>query len=89
MELRGRDSTGNQFPGPAEALAKEVTIYVEESFRRNLQLVSVLYTSERPEMTSHGGKPRKAKTRKGKLVYEKPKHCVHKKRSQDVEGPAV
>jgi hypothetical protein len=70
VELRGRDSTGNQFPGPAEALAKEVTIYVEESFRRNLQLVSVLYISERPEMSSHGEKSTKAKTRKEKLNHE-------------------
>jgi hypothetical protein len=56
VELRGRDSTGNQFPGPAEALAKEVTIYVEESFPHNLELVSVLYISEQPEMSSHGEK---------------------------------
>jgi hypothetical protein len=49
-ELRGRDSTGNQFPGPAEPLAKEATIYVAEPFPRNLALVSVLYIGERPEM---------------------------------------
>jgi hypothetical protein len=29
------------------------------------------YISERPEMTSHGGKPRKAKTIERKLSYEK------------------
>ena len=31
---------------------------------RNLALISVLYFSERPEMTSHGEKSKKAKTRK-------------------------
>src|SRR5205823_5347313 len=39
-------------------------------FSRNLALVSVLYVSERPEMTSHDGKPRKAKTRKGNYNHE-------------------
>ena len=29
------------------------------------------YLSERPEMTSHGGKPRKAKNNERKLSYEK------------------
>jgi hypothetical protein len=71
VELRGRESTGNQFPGPAEALAKEATIYVAEPFPHNLALVSVLYLSERPEMTSHGGKTRKAKTTKRKIKSTK------------------
>jgi trimeric autotransporter adhesin len=34
-------------------------------FPHNLALVSVLYSGERPEMTSHGGKSKKAKTTKG------------------------
>src|SRR5438552_11663617 len=60
----------------------------ETNFPRNETPNSTEYTSERPEMTSHGGKPRKAKTRKGKLVYEKSKHHVHRKHSPNVEGPA-
>jgi hypothetical protein len=32
---------------------------------------------------------REGQNKKMKLVYEKPKHHVHKKRSQDVEGPAL
>jgi hypothetical protein len=70
VELRGRDSTGNQFPGPAEALAKEATIYVAEPFPRNLALVSVLYIYERPEITPHDEESTKAKTRKEKLNHE-------------------
>jgi len=34
-------------------------------FPHNLALLSVLYISERPEMSSHGEKSKKAKTRKG------------------------
>jgi hypothetical protein len=40
-------------------------------------------------MTTQQRGIKEGKTRKGKLVYEKPKPHVHKKRSQDVEGPAV
>ena len=39
-------------------------------FRITSSLISVLYFGERPEMTSHGGKPRKAKTMKGNNSYE-------------------
>jgi hypothetical protein len=41
------------------------------NFPRNLVPDFTHYLSERPEMTSHSGKPRKAKTMKGKLSYEK------------------
>jgi hypothetical protein len=44
---------------------------VAEPFPHNLALVSVLYLSERPEMTSHGGKARKAKTIKRKIESTK------------------
>jgi len=47
---------------------------VAKPFQHNLALVSVLYIGERPEMTSHGGKPTKAKTTKGKIKNEKIRH---------------
>jgi len=37
---------------------------------RNESLNPAEYLSERPEMTSHGGKPRKAKTMEGNKTYE-------------------
>jgi hypothetical protein len=49
------DNTG--FLWAAQSLASH--------FPHNLALVSVLYSGERPEMTSHGGKSKKAKTTKG------------------------
>jgi len=39
-------------------------------FPHNLQLVSVLYITERPEMAPHGGEPKKAKTTAGNKTYE-------------------
>ena len=39
-------------------------------------------TTQRREITE-------GQNNKRKLVYEKPKHYVYKKRSQDVEGPAL
>jgi len=71
VELRGRDSTGNQFPGPAEALAKEATIYVAETFPHNLALVSVLYSGERPEMTSYDEEPEKAQNKQNQIKQRK------------------
>jgi len=40
-------------------------------FPRNLTPDFLQYISERPELTSHGGKSKKAKTTKRKLKYEK------------------
>jgi hypothetical protein len=55
-------------------LAKEAaTCRGEASFPRNLALLSVLYISERPEMIFSQREVTQAKTRKGKLVYEKSK----------------
>jgi hypothetical protein len=40
------------------------------NFPRNARPNLTEYLSERPEMTSHGGKPRKAKTMKENNTYE-------------------
>jgi hypothetical protein len=45
--------------------------------------------SERPEMIFSQGEVTESQNKKRKLVYEKPKHYVHKKRSEDVEGGAL
>jgi hypothetical protein len=39
-------------------------------FLRNARPNPAEYLGERPEMTSHGGKPKKAKTMKGNNTYE-------------------
>ena len=44
---------------------------VVDIFLRNAPANFTEYLSERPEMTSHGGKPRKAKNNERKLSYEK------------------
>jgi hypothetical protein len=70
-ELRGRDSTGNQFPGPAEALAKEATIYIAEPFPHNLALISVLYSGERPEITPHDEESEKGQNKQNQIKQRK------------------
>ena len=49
-----------------ESLCFLCCLWFEEvlTFRRNPELVSVLYIGERPEMTSHDEEPKKAKTSK-------------------------
>jgi len=52
-------------------LAKEATIYVAETFPHNLALVSVLYSGERPEMTSYDEEPEKAQNKQNQIKQRK------------------
>jgi len=52
------------------AIAQKVGNPWFSNFPRNLAPDFGQYTREWPEMTSHGGKPRKAKTMKGNNTYE-------------------